>query len=300
MASKATATKAQPAQPSNKTTARDEPNTANQQVAVHKEGGALATADDIANLGHFEGFNDISQQDVSIPFLVVLQPLSPQCTPGHAAYIDHAKPGQILNTVTNECVEHIMVVPCDYKRSFIEWVPRDKGGGFRGEHGLEAEKTFNEKINRETGKAKLDNGNDLVDTRSFFVLTSNMTEEGTPSVAPAMASMASTQVKTAKNWMNLILNYVPPGQKPGGRFPPWAAIYKLTTALQKNEKGSWYGWKVERVGFNRVPELQGAAQSFHAQIRQNLVKVDRAAMDAAGGDEAAAGPAQPDTGKGAF
>lgn len=286
MASAKAATKQSPAPP---------PKT---DVALHKDGGALATAEDIAALGSFEGFNDISKDDVSIPFLIVLQPLSPQIQPGNAVYLEGAKAGQILNTVTGALVDHIMVVPCDYKRSFIEWVPRAKGGGFRGEHGLEMEKTFNEKINRETGKAPLDNGNDLVDTRSFFVLTSDMTEEGTPSVAPAMISMASTQVKVAKNWMNLILNYVPPGQKPGGRFPPWAAIYKLSTVLNKNEKGSWYGWKVERVGFNRVPELQTAAQQFHAQIRQGIIKVDRSAMEASG--EEAAGPAAPDTGKGAF
>jgi hypothetical protein len=295
MASKQTATKTAPAAPQTVAPA-GQPNTA---VTAHTPGGALATAEDIANLGSFDGFDSISKDDVSIPFLVVLQPLSPQVQPGQPSYIEGAKAGQILQTVTGEVFDHVMVVPCDYKRSFIEWVPRNKGGGFRGEHGLEAEKTFNEKINRETGKAKLENENDLVDTRSFFVLTSAMTEEGTQTVSPAMVAMASTQVKVAKNWMNLILNYVPPGQKPGGRFPPWAAIYKLSTAMQKNEKGIWYVFKVERVGFNRVPELQTAAQQFHAQIRQGIIKVDRSAMDAAGGEESPQG-ARADTGKGAF
>lgn len=252
-----------------------EPGTA---VAERREGGALATAEDIAALGAFAGFDDIGRDDVAIPFLIILQSNSPQLEPGNAQYIEGARQGEILQTVTKERRQSLLVVVADYKRSFIEWVPRVKGGGFRGETGKESETLFNARLNRETGKARLENGNDLSDTRSFFVLTSDQTEEGTPAIAPAMVSMASTQVKVAKGWMNLLLNYVPPGQKPG-KFPPWAAIYKLSTVINKNEKGTWHGWRVERVGFNRIPELRDAAAAFHQQIRAGVVKVDRSAME---------------------
>lgn len=250
----------------------------NTAVATRGE-TALATAEDIAALGEFQPI-EVSKDDVAIPFLIVLQPLSPQVTPGNAAYIESARPGKIFHTISKELFDHIHVVVADYKRSFIEWVPRDKGGGFRGEYqGAEIEATFNKRLNRETGRALLENGNQLTDTRSFFVLTSQQDDaDSAPTIAPAMIAMASTQIRVAKEWNNRILNYVPPGQRPG-TYAPWACVYRLGTVLNKNEKGSWFGWTIERAGFNRSPELREAASLFQKQIRQGMVKVDRSALE---------------------
>jgi len=70
-------------------------------------------------------------------------------------------------------------------------------------------------------------------------------------------------------------------------FPPWAAIYSLSTVQQKNEKGQWWGWKIDRVGVNRLALLVEQAKTFHQSIRSGAIKIDRAAMEPDGEDNSA-------------
>jgi len=239
------------------------------------QGGALAEYDPelLKALGSETGaLTDLTKEDVAIPFLTILQPLSKQVTPGDSSYIEGAKPGQILQTVTKEVFAFTDVLVCDYRRSFIEWVPRDKGGGFRGEHGPEYENIFNGKLDRATGKAKLENGHDLVDTRSFYLLVAN--EDGMH--YPAICSMASSQVKKAKTLVNLLMTYVPPGMaKRAVSYPAWAAVYRLGSVLESNDKGKWFGWTIQRLGLNQSIDAARSAEAFRAQIRGGSIVVDR-------------------------
>ena len=49
-----------------------------------------------------KGFENMTQDDLALPFVRILGQLSPQVTDGDAKYIDGAKPGMIYNTVTSE------------------------------------------------------------------------------------------------------------------------------------------------------------------------------------------------------
>ena len=49
-----------------------------------------------------QGFENVTQDDTSLPYVRILGQLSPQVTDGDAKYIDGAKPGMIFNNVTNE------------------------------------------------------------------------------------------------------------------------------------------------------------------------------------------------------
>jgi hypothetical protein len=244
---------------------------------------ALVTADDnlpvelnaeaLSVLASGAGLTDLSKDDIAIPFLGVLQPLSPQLDRSHSEYIEDAEAGQIFNSVTKQLYDSVTIVVSDYRRSFIEWVPRSKGGGFRGEHGLEFEPVFASKLNRETGKASLDNGNDLIDTRTFYALVQN--EEGAGG-EPVAISMASTQTKVAKQLVNLIQTYVPMGA-PRRRYDPWAARYRLSTVGKSNDKGRWYIFNVARIGLNSDMNSAREAAAFRAQIRGGTIVVDRSA-----------------------
>jgi len=233
-----------------------------------KESTALVNYDALATGDG--GFGDISKADIAIPFLSILQPLSPACTPGNENYIENARPGMIQQTVTKELFQSINVIPVDYRRTFCEWVPRAAGGGFRGEAGLEREAEFDKMLDRTTGKAKLSNGNDLVDTRNFYVLAGKTVDD----IAPAIISMSSSQTKQAKAWVNMILTYIPVGA-PRRQYDAWAATYTLSSSLQKNDKGSWFGWKISRSGPNTSAELVEMARSFRSQIRGGTIIIDR-------------------------
>lgn len=246
------------------------------RVAVQQQ-REVATLDEEtrALLESGAGQEDLVGRDVvAIPFITILQPLSPQVNPAEPDYIEGAKPGQIIQTVTREVSVGVQFIPCVFQRSFVEWVPRDAGGGFRGEHfGEEAIIQFNTKLVPGTGKARLDNGNDLVDTRSYYGL--QVLADGT--LAAAMISMASTQTKASKSWNAMMKDYRPPGVLPGVQVALYAAVYNLVAVPQENKKGKWYGWRITRLQPTPL-EMLRPARTFYEQVKGGGVVVDRSTL----------------------
>ena len=82
---------------------------------IKKDTGSVALfGDDLQ-----KGFENMTQEDMALPFVRILGQLSPQVTEGDAKYIDGAKPGMVYNTVTSECFDGkkgIKVIPCYYKK----------------------------------------------------------------------------------------------------------------------------------------------------------------------------------------
>ena len=79
------------------------------------------------------GFSEVTTDDLSIPFLRVLAQLSPQVNKRDGAYVNGAEAGMLYNTVLNEVYDGeqgIDIVPCHYNRRFVEWTPREQGGGY--------------------------------------------------------------------------------------------------------------------------------------------------------------------------
>ena len=70
------------------------------QVTTKKE-GALAV-ELFLKLMLIKGAQNISQDDLALPFLKVLGQLSPEVNKTHGKYVKDAEPGKIINTVTNE------------------------------------------------------------------------------------------------------------------------------------------------------------------------------------------------------
>ena len=92
-----------------------------------KQSGSLALFGDDA-----KGFDNMTQDDLALPFVRILGQLSPQVTAGDSKYIESAKPGMIYNTVTSELYDGkkgIKVIPCYYKKDYPEWSDRGDGPG---------------------------------------------------------------------------------------------------------------------------------------------------------------------------
>ena len=57
--------------------------------------------------------------------------------------------------------------------------------------------------------------------------------------------MKSTQLNVSKKWNSMMKTTQIPDGKGGFAIPPMhGVVYNLTSTLQKNDKGSWYGWVV--------------------------------------------------------
>ena len=205
-----------------------------------------------ANLTVYEGFEDfggagfseVTTEDLAIPFLRILAQLSPQVNKRDGAYVEGAEAGMIFNTVMNECYDGeqgISVIPCHYNRRFVEWTPREKGGGY-----IQSYETTDPIVNTTTrndmGQDVLPNGNYLANTAQFFVLLLHP-ELG---AQRALITMTSTQLKKARKWMTQAQSLTGKGKNGVYILPLMSQVYTLTSVQEQNDKGTWYGWEVAR------------------------------------------------------
>ena len=92
----------------------------------------------------------------------------------------------------------------------------------------------------------LPNGNYLEETAYYYVLM----ETNAGGMTPALITMKSSQLTVSKKWIAMMkLMQVDIGEGKVGRPPMHGVVYNLSSALQKNDKGSWYGWSVTQ---NRI------------------------------------------------
>jgi hypothetical protein len=234
------------------------------KAVAKKEKAELMIMDDIEQDAGL-GFEEADNEAYSIPFLRVLQKGSPQVDPDDGAYMEGAKPGALFNTATNELYDGengVLVIPVMYTRRYLEWTPKESGGGLAGQH------TADDPIVKETTRDEkfrdvLPNGNYLVDTRNHYVLIVN--EDG--SFEPAVVTMSSTQLKKSRRWMTM-MNNLKMTRSDGTMFTPpmFSHQYKLSTVPESNDKGTWRGWKVETVSPVQNKDQYLAAKAFREQI----------------------------------
>lgn len=196
-----------------------------------------------------KGMENVDKDSIAIPFIQVLQGLSPQLET-----VKGAKIGQFINTVTNELFDSIDIVPCAFQRNYLKWNPRSKGGGFRGMmsvaeyNSLEAAGQIKEVKDEKGGKSHMNSeGEEILDTRIHFIL--QRMPDG--SVRPAILSLSKSGIKKSKRLIALIDGIRIEGKN--GSFCPasYSHVYHLEAVKEKNEKGTWYSIEptlLERVG----------------------------------------------------
>ena len=203
---------------------------------------------DVALTGMFEedantSFSNMDTDDYALPFLRVLGQLSPECNKRDAKYVDGAEPGMIFNTVTKQLYDGeagVNIIPCYYKREYVEW--SDRGEGTSAPVAIHSVDSgiIKEATRDASYKDRLPNGNYLENTASYFVLI----DDGTS----ALISMKSTQLKVSRSWNSMMNSIKLKGKN--GLFTPamYSHVYNLKTVQQSNDKGTWFGWTIEKVG----------------------------------------------------
>jgi hypothetical protein len=252
-----------------------------------KQQQALATMNAMFTEDAGAGFEEADASAYAIPFLLILQSGSPQCKKSDGAYIKGAEEGMFFNTVTQEIFPGdvgLTVIPVHYSNRFIEWKLRESGGGFVAEHlpGTTAETQKDDK-----GRDILPNGNVLVDTRNHYVLI----EDAEGNLSPALITMSSTQLKKSRQWMSKMQGIKM--KDAAGNFitaPMASRKYQLTTTPENNDKGSWFGFRIELSGIVDNPATYKAAVEFRDAVKSGVKKAnfDQQAAAAAGdttGDE---------------
>jgi len=212
------------------------------------------------------GLQNITLDDVAIPFVSIIQSGSPQKNPRHEKYIEGAEEGDIFNTVTNELYASVDIVPTAYKKVFVEWKDRKTGGGFVRIHDKNSAIVQNAKRN-EDGKIVLSNGNLLVETAQFFVLLVDVdNQDDIVGVQRAVLAFTSTQLKKSRKWVTQMRELMLDGDEGLFNPPMFAYIYTISTQSESNDKGSWFGWNIEINKMVESERLFDLAQQYSISI----------------------------------
>jgi len=182
------------------------------------------------------GFEGQTSEDVSVPFIEILQSNSPECE-GE----DGLRPGQFINRATGEVFsgrEGFAFVPCVTQHVVVEWVPREKGGGIVQTHELSAPLIQKVRAEQPLGKyTHPTNGNDLIET--FYIYGIQVDEVGNG--FPVVMAFSSTRIKAYKDWMykaRSIVIALPDGRKIS-KVPLFSHRYRVTALAAENAKGKW-------------------------------------------------------------
>ena len=233
------------------------------QVA-EKKNNALATFDMEADAQ--QGAQNISQDDLALPFLKILGQLSPEVNKTHGKYVEGAEPGKIINTVTNTLYDAISVVPCHYKRQYIEWQDRGQSTGAPVAMHDADSNIVSQTTRGKDYKDRLPNGNYLDNTASHFVLTLDDNPQ------TALISMKSTQLKVSRKWNSMMMGLKLQGKNGLFTPPTYSHIYKLSTVQMSNDKGTWFGWDVSKVGPVQDKAIYDMAKSFAESVGKGEVE----------------------------
>lgn len=195
------------------------------------------------------GFENQTQDDYSIPFISILQALSPQLQEPDTTL----KQGMILNTVTGDSYagnKGIKFVPAVTQHEFIEFKPRDAGGGFVGRHAVDSEVVkIAQAASSEYGKYNTPDGNELIETFAVYGIV--VTEDGDTS--QAVVAFSGSKIKKYRAWMTKA-KVIQIQLTDGRRIPAplFAHRYLLKTVVEKAPKGTFYNWVIEFDGANAI------------------------------------------------
>jgi len=235
---------------------------------VAKKKGTEVSTDvmDFINESTGEG-TVFDSSELQIPFIRLIQAMSPQLSKKKTEYIEGASQGDAFNTVTHELWDGekgLTVIVCVQTTKYLEFVPRESGGGFQGE--LRADDPVLFKTSRNGAKEILPNGNEVVKSDQHFCLIVN--DDGT--TQPAIIDMKSTQLKVSKRWKSMISveRPLPSGKKPDCYTMKW----RLTSIEQSNDKGTFANWQVEKRGFADTLQQMKEGKAFRESILAGAVK----------------------------
>jgi hypothetical protein len=255
-----------------------------------------------------EGFEGTTIKDLSIPFMNVLQALSPEV---QDETVPGAKAGDLLNSVTKEIVKQpLVVIPIYKEESWVEWIPRIKGGGLVGRY--EPDSDIVKALIHQNGGSRIPPkdaegkriafksaaGNDIIETHYVYCLI--MDEDGQTIEGYCVLSFASAKIKAYKDWMTALYT-----QK--GLPPIFANRAKISTVKQKNEAGTYfiYGvapfadtWRESLIPPNEEGmKLLKEAKEFRDMIQDGLARPDFDSMAKSGSDADTSGGPSGGSGK---
>jgi hypothetical protein len=248
------------------------------EIAETAQAGALALNDDmLAMMAGAKKTDDFKSEDILIPYLQIVQSMSPYMKRNDPQYLPDAREGDIIDTLSLKLRDKAAFVPVKYEVRYTEWGPNQ--GGLVKQWGTD--RSGYDAADGDYGTRRTEGGNDIVPSATYYGLL--LDETGTSQ--PVILSLTGTQAKKARRLATLISALEFPGPDGEPFMPPmYSRVYALTAVPESNDKGSWMGWRIE-PGALLLTVLGGKglflkAQKLREQVDAGAVKANETAAAA--------------------
>ena len=182
------------------------------------------------------GNENVTSDHLQTPRVKLLQQLSNEVDPNHEDYLEGAKPGDFVNTVTNQLLgREIYVINLLFKEEFVVWRKLSEGGGLKGT--FTTQKEAMDYLTAEDLKAE---DHDIVQTQSHTLLMKDP-NTGDLVKTPFLMDFASSKLRVSREWNTQI------AQLGGDRF---SSLWKLASVQTQNRAAQkFYNLSVENQGW---------------------------------------------------
>lgn len=224
------------------------------------------------------GFEQMTVDTVSIPFLRILQQLSPQLDEDKPEYIEGAKKGMLCNSgIGKVYAPPLEVVVGRFDRYFVEW--KANRGGFAGVHDPESVNkalSVGQLVRNERNRIVDPNtNNEYSDTYVYFVVLPQHMDDGL-----MLLSLSSTQLKEARKWNRNLMSMIVPGTNQKAK--PYYTRWSISTPTMQNDQGSWSGIRVDFAGWVTQEQFNLVCEERKALPQE--VRPDLTMLESGGGD----------------
>lgn len=218
-------------------------------MAKKKNGKALAKPDESSAPKYVdegeEGLENVSGGDLIIPRLAIMQSMSPKVEEGEQ------QKGEVINTLSEEVWialdDEEEFIPIYHFKEWIEWAPRDSGGGMidrSTDPGSEVAMAAKRGEKDDLGKRR------VTEYHNFIVV---LRSQGFK--YPCILACAKSNHKHGRKLLGLA--------KYRGKYPLYAGLYTVQANQEQNSAGQkYYAWKFENAGWVTEKELALAKEMY--------------------------------------
>lgn len=212
------------------------------------------------------------QEDNIVPLIYIMQPLSPQLQRNNAKFVQGAMAGDImLRNLTDPMVpgdQGIIFQHCFFDKDWVEWIPRNSGGGFVG-RSKERPDDAVEKVDPQNKNKKRwfrPNGNEVIETR-YHIGYVHMDDRRLPYVIP----FSSTGHTVSRSWMfTMNSKRLPSGDVAAG----WSSLFKLITRERSNVSGTWFVFDPIDLGYVQSVEDYDLGERLYEAFNKGEKRVE--------------------------
>lgn len=211
------------------------------ELATKTGSTELALDDASSLLEQFSGagYGDVTASDFNIPRIGIIGDLSPQLKKNHAAYIEGAEAGHIVDVGMAELFKDgFDFLPVSRVKEWIRWRPRKTGEGIAERYDYDFIKENNlERNDRNEYIVQDGSGDEVIETWQFYGL--NLTAGGRRSFLP----MKKSNLKIGRRWFSQMREEKLPS---GNIAPLFFRTWKMGSFLDTGNENQWWNWTVAK------------------------------------------------------